>query len=56
MIKTTKAQFLKYVVGMMVIINMSSIPPKVIRKKTCLSIGGLFKLSQDFEYKRHPNT
>lgn len=55
MIKTTKAQFFKYVVEMMVIINMNSIPPKVIRRKTCLSIKGLFKLSKDFEYERHLN-
>jgi hypothetical protein len=31
------------------------IPPKVIRKKTCLLVRGLFKLSKDFEYKRHLN-
>jgi hypothetical protein len=55
MIKTTNAQFLKYVVGMMMIINMSSMPPKVIKKKTCLSIRGLFNLSKDFEFNKHPN-
>jgi hypothetical protein len=55
MIEITKAQFLKYVVEMMMIINMSSIPPKVIRRKTCLLVRGLFKLSKDFEYKRHLN-
>jgi hypothetical protein len=56
MIETTRAQFFKYVVRAMVIINMNSMSPKIIRKKTCLLTTSLLKLSRDFESKKHPNT
>jgi hypothetical protein len=56
MIETTRTQFFKYVVGAMVIINMNSMSQKIIGRKTCLLTRGFFKLSRDFESKKHSNT
>jgi len=36
MIEIIRAQFLKLVVGAMVAVSMSPMPPKVIGKETCL--------------------
>ncbi len=57
MIKTTKAQFLKQVVGVMVAIGMNPMPPKDIWRKACLwaSLGDPFGLSKDLRPKRCPN-
>jgi hypothetical protein len=55
MIEATSAQFFKYVVRTMILINMNSMPPKVIKRKSCLLAKSLFKLSKYFESKRHPN-
>jgi hypothetical protein len=40
----------------MVVVNMNSMPLRIIGRITCLWIKGLFGLSKDFEPKRHPNT
>jgi hypothetical protein len=55
MIEVTSAQFFKYVVRTMILINMNSMPPKVIKRESCLLAKNLFKLSKYFESKRHPN-
>jgi hypothetical protein len=40
----------------MVVVSMNPMPPKVIGKKNCLCVRGLFGLSKDPGPKRHPNT
>jgi hypothetical protein len=56
MIEATKAQFLKYVVGAMVVVDMKPMPPKTIGRNVCLWARGLFGLSKDPKPKRHLNT
>jgi hypothetical protein len=55
MIEVTRAQLHKYVVRAMVVINMSSISSKVIRRETCLQAKSPFGLSKNPRPKRHPN-
>jgi hypothetical protein len=56
MIKVARAQFLKLVVGAMVDVNMSPMPPKVIRKEACLGTKVPSGLLKDPGPKRCPNT
>jgi hypothetical protein len=56
MTKTIRAQLLKYVARVMVDVDMSPTPLKVIRKQACLRIKGSFGLSKDPGPKRCLNT
>jgi len=56
MTKTTKAQFPKQAIGVLVDVDMNLTPPKVIGREACLRVKGLFGLSKDHGPKRHPNT
>jgi hypothetical protein len=56
MAKMTRAQLLKYIVGVMVDVDMSSTPSKVIGKEAYLQTKNPSGLSNDLEPKRRPNT
>jgi hypothetical protein len=55
MTKTIRAQLFKYVIGVMVDVDMNPTPPKVIGREVCLQVKSLFRLSKDPRPKRHPN-
>jgi hypothetical protein len=55
MIEATMVQLLNEVIGAMVAIGMSPMPPKVIGRETYLWARGLSGLSKDLRPKRHLN-
>jgi hypothetical protein len=55
-IEATRAQLLKLVVRVMVDVNMRSMPPKIIGRKTYLWAKGPLGLSKDLGPKRCLNT
>ncbi len=55
MIEMTRAELLKHVVGVMVDVDMSLTPPKVIRREVCLQAKIPSRLSKDHGHKKRPN-
>jgi hypothetical protein len=55
MIKTTRAQLFKYIVGAMVAICMSPMPPNVIKREACLHAKSFYGLLKDLRLERCPN-
>jgi hypothetical protein len=55
MIEMRRAQLLKQVIGAMIDVDMSPMPPKVIRREACLQTKSPFGLSMNHGCKKHSN-